>query len=148
MKQLKKVKRMSDNKYLSDFPELPKQFQPKYQVNHNYNTNAPSFFAYLGKFNEYVRVLGKRIWEYDEKIQEYFDRWEHNLDTINEDVIEMMVEWLEDGTLDEILNEELLYKKPEIILSKEEPQTSFSNTYWYQDVRNSGLQTNVKRKKG
>jgi len=120
-------------------------FKPEYQDDHNYQLNAKSFFHYLGKSNKFLEIMGERIEDYDEEIQRYFERWEDNLETVNDDVIDMMMAWLDDGTLDEIFNNELLQRKVEIIIAKEEPETTFENTYWYQDVGNSGLQQNLYR---
>ena len=116
---------------------------PRYPDDADYQTNAPSYYEDLARLQKLFEILSKRIWDYDREIADYFKRWEENLETINEDVIEMMIRWFEDGTLDRILNEELLNQKPEIYVSKEEPKTTFSNTYWYQDVGNSGIQTNI-----
>jgi len=116
---------------------------PRYPDDADYQTNAPSYYEDLARLQKLFKILSERIWEYDKEIAEYFRRWEENLETINEDVIRMMIQWLEDGTLDEILNNELMNLKPEIYVSVEEPTTDFPNTYWYQDVGNSGLQTNI-----
>lgn len=116
---------------------------PIYPDDNDYTTNSPSYYDDLARKQKLIELLSKRIWEYDDEIKEYFRRWEENLETINEDVIEMMVKWFEDGILDEILNEELLNRKPEIYISEDEPITNFSNTYWYQDVGLSGLQQNI-----
>ena len=116
---------------------------PRYPDDADYQTNAPSYYEDLARLKKLFEILSKRIWEYDKEIAEYFRRWEENLETINEDVIRMMIQWLDDGILDDILNNELMNRKPEIHVSEEEPITSFPNTYWYQDVGNSGIQTNI-----
>ena len=116
---------------------------PNYPDDTDYNTNSPSYYDDLARKQKLIEMLAKKIWEYDDEIKEYFKRWEDNLENINREVIEMMIQWFEDGTLDVILNEELLNSKPEIYVSEDEPITNFSNTYWYQDVGNSGLQTNI-----
>ena len=116
---------------------------PRYPDDADYQTNAPSYYEDLARLQKLFEILSKRIWEYDKEIAEYFRRWEENLETINEDVIRMVIQWLEDGTLDQILNEELMNLKPEIYLSEEEPTKDFPNVYWYQDVGNSGIQTNI-----
>lgn len=119
------------------------KIRPNYVKDADYQTNAPSFYEYLARNNELLQLLAERIWGYDEEINAYFERWENNLATINEDVIQMMIKWFEDGTLDDILNNELLNFKPEIYLSEDEPITNFKNTYWYHDVGLSGLQSNI-----
>ena len=118
-------------------------FKPEYQDDHNYQLNAKSFFHYLGKSNKFLEIMADRIEEYDEVLAEKFRQWDENLETINDDVIDLMVEWMEDGTLEQILNIEIMDRKPEIYVSKEEPMTYFENTYWYHDVGTSGLQQNI-----
>ena len=78
---------------------------PRYPDDADYQTNAPSYYEDLARLQKFFKMLSKRIWEYDKEIAEYFRRWEENLATINEDVIRMMIQWLEDGTLDHIINE-------------------------------------------
>jgi len=148
------------NKYLSDFPDMPKSFQPEYQDNHNFQTNAKSFFHYLGKSNKFLEILSERIEEYDETLDnslenlhnilnDYSDQWDENLETINDDVVAMMVEWMNDGTLADIINNDILQRKAEIIVSTTEPINVGQNTFWYHDVGESQLnlegmiQTNV-----
>ena len=109
---------------------------PRYNDDSDFTTNSESYYKDLARKQKLIKLLAERIWEYDEEIAKYFERWEHNLETINEDVIEMMITWLEDGTLDEILNEELMNRKPEIYITESEPETSFQNVYWYQEVGN------------
>ena len=116
---------------------------PRYPDDADYQTNAPSYYEDLARLQKLFEILSKRIWEYDKEIAEYFRRWEENLETINEDVIRMMIQWLEDGILDDILNNELMNRKPEIYVSEEEPITNFPNTYWYHDVGLSSLQENI-----
>lgn len=116
---------------------------PRYPDDADYQTNSPSYYEDLARLQKLFKILSTRIWDYDKEINEYFRRWEENLETINEDVIRMMIQWFEDGTLDDILNHELMNRKPEIYLSEEEPTTDFPNVYWYQDIGNSGIQINI-----
>ena len=105
---------------------------PHYPDDTDYNTNSPSYYDDLARKQKLIQLLADKIWEYDEQILEYFERWEHNLLTINDEVIEMMIKWSEDGTLDDIINIILMDKKVEIHVSEDEPITDFPNTYWYQ----------------
>ena len=116
---------------------------PFYPDDTDYNTNSPSYYDDLARKQKLIQLLTDKIWKYDDEIKEYFERWEHNLATINEEVIKMMIKWAEDGTLDDIINIILMNQKVEIHLSKDEPITDFPNSYWYHDVGNSGLQTNI-----
>ena len=116
---------------------------PFYSDDTDYTTNSPSYYDDLARKQKLIQLLAERIWDYDDEIKEYFKRWEDNLANINREVIEMMIEWLEDGILDDILNEEIMNMKPEIHVSEDEPITNFSNTYWFHDVGLSGLQQNI-----
>ena len=78
---------------------------PRYPDDADYQTNAPSYYEDLARKQKLMQLLTEKIWDYDDDIKEYFKRWEDNLANINEDVIEMMVQWAEDGTLDHIIND-------------------------------------------
>lgn len=116
---------------------------PNYPDDTDYTTNSPSYYDDLAKKQKLIQLLTDKIWKYDDEIKEYFRRWEHNLSTINDEVIEMMIKWAEDGTLDDIINMVLMNQKVEIHVSTDEPITDFPNSYWYHDVGNSGLQTSI-----
>lgn len=116
-----------------------RNFKPWYDDRADYNTNAKSYYDDLARKQKLIQLLAEKIWEYDDEIKEYFRRWEHNLLTINDEVIEMMEKWADDGTLDDIINIIVMNQKVEIHISKDEPITDFPNTYWYHDVGNSGL---------
>ena len=47
----------------------------------------------------------------------------------------MMIEWADDGTLNEIINNEIFNRKTEIIISEDEPDSTFPNLHWYHEVR-------------
>lgn len=105
---------------------------PKYIDDVDYTTNAPSYYDDLARKNKLIHLLADKIWEYDKQILEYFKRWEDNLKNLDKIVIQIMVKWLEDGVLADILNVEIMSRKPEIYLTKEEPVTDFENSYWYE----------------
>src|SRR5699024_9857504 len=102
---------------------------PRYPDDADYQTNAPSYYEDLARLQKLFEILSKRIWDYDREIAEYFKRWEENLKNINHEVIKMMIDWLDTGILEDILNNELLNHKPEIYVSIEEPETEFYNVY-------------------
>lgn len=59
-----------------------------------------------------IRLLAERIWGYEkildetlEQIQERFRAWDKNLEDFPEDVKVLLQKWLDDGTLDHIINE-------------------------------------------
>lgn len=78
---------------------------PIYPDDSDYTTNSPSYYDELARKQKLIQLLTEKIWKYDDEIKEYFKRWEDNLANINREVIEMMIQWLEDGTLDHIIND-------------------------------------------
>ena len=97
---------------------------PHYIDDSDYTTNAPSYYDDLAKKNHLIKILAKRIWEYDDRLtdsleniektlNEYIDIVDGKLELIDHiigegfnDVIEILLrEWLKDGTLDHIINE-------------------------------------------
>src|SRR5699024_8419931 len=82
----------------------------------DYTTNAPSYYDDLARKNKLLKTLSYRIWEYqevinkqfnewDEEIRQRFLEWEKNLEEFDDEVLRLLQEWLEDGTLDHIINE-------------------------------------------
>lgn len=109
---------------------------PRYNDDSDFTTNAESYYKDLARKQKLIKLLAKRIWEYDEELAKRFEAWDKNLEEFDDEVIRLLVGWLNDGILVDILNEEIMNKKPEIFLSVEEPETTFTNVYWYQDIGN------------
>lgn len=84
-----------------------RQRYPFYTDNADYNTNAKSYYDDLSRKNKLIEILAKRIWEYDEELAKRFEEWDKNLEELPEDVKKLLIEWMEDGTLDEIINENI-----------------------------------------
>ena len=81
-----------------------RQRYPFYTDNADYNTNAKSYYDDLARKNKLIEILAKRIWEYDEELAKRFEEWDKNLEELPEDLKNLLVEWMEDGTLDDIIN--------------------------------------------
>lgn len=83
---------------------------PEYHKHTDYITNAKSYYDYLGRVNEFLKLMGIRIEEYDgildAKLKEINDRLT-NLDPLVKAMIE---KWLIDGTIEDLIDE-LLFKK-------------------------------------
>lgn len=82
-------------------------FEPWYDDKKDYNTNAPSYYDYLGRMHKLIQLLANRIWEYDKELAKRFEEWDKNLEELPEDVEKLLIEWMEDGTLDEIINDNI-----------------------------------------
>lgn len=89
---------------------------PRYNDDSDYTTNAPSYYDDLARKNQLLKTLSLRIWEYqevinkqfnewDEEIKKRFLEWDKNLEEFDDEVLRLLQEWLEDGTLDHIINE-------------------------------------------
>lgn len=99
-----------------------KGYDPFYNEDVDYNVNAPSFFEKLGKDQKLLKELAKLIWEYDKtltdslenleiRLTHYVELWEQNLLEFDDEVIRLLVGWLEDGVLDDIINVEIFNHK-------------------------------------
>lgn len=84
-----------------------RQRYPFYTDNADYNTNSKSYYDDLARKNALIEILAKRIWEYDEELAKRFDEWDKNLEELPEDLENLLVGWMEDGTLDEIINQNI-----------------------------------------
>lgn len=79
-------------------------YEPRYNDKTDYNTNAPSYYDYLARDNKLNKILAERIWEYDKELAKRFEEWDKNLEELPEDLKNLLIEWMEDGTLDDIIN--------------------------------------------
>lgn len=77
----------------------------------DYTTNAGSYYKELARKNHLIELLSKRIWDYDIELAKRFEEWDKNLEELPEDVKQLLVKWLEDGTLSQIINEEIFNTK-------------------------------------
>lgn len=101
--------------------------RPRYPSDSDYTTNSPSYYDDLARKQRLIKELAKRIWEYDKTLKESLENIENTLndyidvidgkleiinDRINEGfnsvIEELLREWVNDGTLDHIINEEIL----------------------------------------
>ncbi|MGO3818145.1 MAG: phage baseplate protein [Staphylococcus equorum] len=84
-----------------------RQRYPFYTDNADYNTNSKSYYDDLARKQKLFEILAKRIWEYDKELAKRFEEWDKNLEELPEDVEKLLIEWMKDGTLDEIINENI-----------------------------------------
>lgn len=92
---------------------------PYYNDDSDYTTNAPSYYEDLARKQELMKTLAYRIWEYQERIDKQFSEWDdelkkrflewdQNLEEFDDEVKRLLEEWMEDGTLDHIINDTIL----------------------------------------
>ena len=106
---------------------------PYYDESNNYNTNAKSYLDYLAKSNKLYEILAARIWEYEEtldltleeindKLTRYIQqneymltdmltKWDERIENLDDEVSHIFVTWLNDGTLEQIINHDILGNK-------------------------------------
>lgn len=83
---------------------------PFYDDNADYNTNAKSYYDYLARQGHLLKRLAERLWYYDEELAKRFEEWDKNLEEFPENVEKLLIEWLKDGTLEEIINKNIFGK--------------------------------------
>lgn len=109
------------NNYEGNFPSFSEYLQqnqvrqdrqryPFYTDNADYNTNSKSYYDDLARKNKLIEIFAKRIWEYDEELAKRFEEWDKNLEELPEDLRNLLIEWMEDGTLEEIINDNIFNK--------------------------------------
>src|SRR5690606_36070046 len=100
--------------------------RPRYPSDSDYTTNSPSYYDDLARKNKLIQYLAKRIWEYEKTLHDSLEEIENVLNeyinvidgkielidhVIGEgfnDRIEILLrEWVNDGTLNHIINEEI-----------------------------------------
>lgn len=103
---------------------------PKYYDDSDYTTNAPSYYDDLARKSKLIKLLSERIWEYEktldiglENIETILDNYIEIVDGklslidfkigegFNQEINELLIEWVNDGTLDQIINVELFNVK-------------------------------------
>lgn len=85
---------------------------PRYGSDRDYTTNAPSYYDDLARKNKLMKYLAQRIWEYDKTLFESLEHIEHLIgDGFNEEIEKLLIQWMEDGSLDHIINEVLMNQK-------------------------------------
>ena len=92
---------------------------PRYPDDADYQTNAPSYYEDLARKQELIKKLSKKVWEYDQTLNMKLEEIEELVkkvllkleDEFNEEIYDLLVLWVEDGTLDFIINETLMNKK-------------------------------------
>ena len=125
---------MSDlEKYITSHPKFNSRI-PMYNDDSDYTTNAPSYYDDLARKNKLMKTLALRIWEYEEEMIKRLEQWDKNLEDFPKDVKDLLEKWLQDGTLDKIINETIFSWKLDT-----EVFNDFMDKYGNQDLM--GTQT-------
>ena len=80
---------------------------PFYSNSADYNTNSKSYYDDLSRKAKLFEILAHRIWEYDEELAKRFEEWDALIERFPEDVEKLLIEWMRDGTLDDIINKNI-----------------------------------------
>lgn len=105
----------------------------RYPNDTDYTTNAPSYYDDLARKQKLIELLAKRIWEYEETLNESLEQieqrltdyilendllmnerlenWDKRIDEMPEEMRSLFVTWLNDGTLEQIINHDVLGNK-------------------------------------
>lgn len=86
----------------------------------------------LEKVNQVIHYLN----EIGELTNEVVDKWNEVMEWVMNDglglaVIAQLERWIQDGTLDQIINEKILGSKSSIIVSPTEPEQATGTTFWF-----------------
>ena len=95
---------------------------PRYPDDADYQTNAPSYYEDLARKQKLLKMLAEKIWEYDKRLderledlenvlQDYLLQWDERIENLDDEVSHIFVTWLEDGTLEKIINHDVLGNK-------------------------------------
>ena len=126
---------------------------PRYPDDADYTTNAPSYYDDLARKNKLIKKLAKRIWEYDKILADSLEEIEEVLRQVidkigegfNEEIYQLLVKWVEDGTLDHIINETLMNKKADITWVEDQLKTKVDLSIYNEEIENILNELNKKQ---
>ena len=80
---------------------------PYYDFDTDYTTNSPNYYDYLAKLKPLIQILAERIYDYDKELAKRFEEWDKRIENLPKELEELLIEWLKDGTLEDIINENI-----------------------------------------
>lgn len=83
---------------------------PFYDNGSDYNTNSKSYYDDLARKSKVIDMLAHRIWEYDEELKKRFEEWDKQLEELPDELKRLLIQWLHDGTLENIINHNIFNK--------------------------------------
>lgn len=95
------------NSFINQLNKPNRDAAPFYNDKADYNTNSKSYYDYLSRLQRLFEVLSKKIWEYDTELAQRFEEWDALIERFPEDVEKLLIQWMEDGTLDNIINKNI-----------------------------------------
>lgn len=84
---------------------------PQYPTDADYQTNAPSYSDHIARHEQLMKYLANRVWEYDKELALRIAAWDKNLEEFDQEVMNLLREWIDDGTFAQIINEEIFAMK-------------------------------------
>lgn len=106
---------------------------PNYPDDTDYTTNSPSYYDDLARKQKLIQLLAEKIWEYENTLNESLEQieqrltdymlendllmqtrlenWDKRIDEMPEEMRSLFVAWLNDGTLEQIINHDVLGNK-------------------------------------
>jgi len=84
--------------------------KPLYIDDSDYTTNSPSYYDHLARLNKLLQLLSERIWDYEDELNDRFDEWDKLIEEFPDEVLKLLIKWLNDGTLKDLIDD-LLYEK-------------------------------------
>lgn len=78
------------------------RYYPKYERNTDYNTNAPSFYTKLAKIVESMKIMARRIEEYDDILESHIQEYKQKLDELIECTERELNKFREGGYLEQL----------------------------------------------
>lgn len=123
------------NDFINGAYNISREGAPFYDNRADYNTNSKSYYDDLARKTRLISILGHRIWEYDEQMVKRLEEWDARLEHFPEDVKNLLIEWMQDGTLADIINEEIFEDLNDLI------NTNFK------ELSNNKLEVNYQHKR-
>lgn len=92
---------------------------PRYPDDSDYKTNASSYYEDLARKSKLIEILAEKIYGYEKVLAENLAEIERVLNAVidkigegfNQEIVELLEQWVLDGTLDHIINETLMNQK-------------------------------------
>src|SRR5699024_4053204 len=121
---------------------------PRYPDDADYQTNAPSYYEDLARKQKLIKLLAEKIWEYDERLndrledlknvlEDYLAQWDERIENLDDEVSHIFITWLEDGTLEKIINNDVLGNKADkTFVDSEIERLELKNKETLSDLKN------------
>lgn len=123
------------NEFINGAYDISRERSPFYDNRADYNTNSKSYYDDLARKTRLISILGHRIWEYDEQMVKRLEEWDARLEHFPEDVKKLLIEWMQDGTLKDIINEEIFEDLNDLINGNFKTLSNNKLEYNYQHKR-------------